>query len=157
MKVRMYNAIYDDTGVIKLSESGKIDFNSTQKVLSSEKCGDLLVDVMDLGQYTEERMFGIFLKPNGTIAGISEISKGDINYTVFSLRQFAKIAILLNSTACIMAHNHPSGSLDPSFEDMDATKRVKDGMWMLGIQLVDHFIVGGKEYTSMKAHGYFDD
>lgn len=58
-------------------------------------------------------------------------------------------AIADNATAIIIAHNHPSGNLDPSMEDKDVTRRIKQAGDILGIKVLDHLIFSTNEYRSM--------
>ena len=58
--------------------------------------------------------------------------------------------MLHNATALVLYHNHPSGRTTPSFEDVTFTKKMKDALNLCDIELVDHIIVGGKTFTSMK-------
>lgn len=154
MKVRMYSAVYGDAGLLTLKEDSKLDFNSTEKIGNPDICAHLLVDILNLGQYTEERLFGLFLKTDGTLAGLAEVSRGGLGQTMFDVRQFAKFALLLNANSIIVAHNHPSGNVNPSKADIESTKVLGEALGLFGIPLLDHFVVGGKAYVSMKEKNY---
>lgn len=59
-----------------------------------------------------------------------------------------------NSASIIIAHNHPSGDVTPSKEDINITKRIKKAGEIIGINLIDHLIIGEKKYLSLKEKGY---
>ena len=65
-------------------------------------------------------------------------------------REIFKTAILSNSNQIMLAHNHPSGISAPSNEDKAMTNRIKDAGVILGIELIDHIIIGSNEYFSFK-------
>ena len=64
--------------------------------------------------------------------------------------------LMMNCVSFIMAHNHPGGSLTPSKEDLDATKAVETAAQLLGLRMLDHFIVSGNtgDYLSFREAGY---
>lgn len=66
-----------------------------------------------------------------------------------------KTAILSNSASILICHNHPSGQPEPSPEDIEVTKRLAEAGRIMGIELIDHLIVGDGRYVSLKDKGYF--
>ena len=82
---------------------------------------------------------------------ISVVSVGTLNSSLVHPREVMKIAILSNSNSIMIAHNHPSGSLEPSTEDKNITDRLIKVCEILGIKLLDHIIIGTKDnYFSFK-------
>ena len=73
-----------------------------------------------------------------------------VNMTVVAPREIFKRAVRDNATAIIIGHNHPSGNTTPSEEDKAITKRLVQSGLLMGIQLVDHIIIGESGYTSFK-------
>jgi len=65
-----------------------------------------------------------------------------------------KAAILSNSASILVLHNHPSGQPEPSQEDIDVTKRLAEAGSIMGIELLDHLVVGDGRYISLKDKGY---
>ena len=65
----------------------------------------------------------------------------------------AKAALTNNAASVILAHNHPSGEAEPSSADRDITRRLKDGLGLLDIRVLDHIIVAGANQTSMAERG----
>ncbi|WP_410053643.1 JAB domain-containing protein [Clostridium sp.] len=82
------------------------------------------------------------------------VSVGSLNSSIVHPREVFKVAILSNSASIILFHNHPSGDSTPSKEDIDITERIKESGKILGIELIDHIILGDNdEYTSLKERG----
>ena len=105
-----------------------------------------------------EEFWVIFLNTKLKIIGSKRIAQGGFNNTSVDIRSLYKVALERNSTSIAVAHNHPSGILDPSNADIVTTKKIKLAGETLGIKLIDHLIVGlapqGKEkYYSFVDHG----
>ncbi len=81
---------------------------------------------------------------------ISIAAVGSINRSHISLRELYKTAIIANSVAIIIAHNHPSGSTNLSTEDIRITKRIRDAGDLLDIDLLDHVVVTASEIYSIR-------
>lgn len=79
---------------------------------------------------------------------------GSLNASIVHPREVMKSAILSNAASIIVGHNHPSGKPEPSREDIDATKRLVEAGKIIGIDVIDHIIVGNGAYTSLKEKGY---
>ena len=84
------------------------------------------------------------------------VSVGLVNRTVVHPREVFAPALIAGATAIIVAHNHPSGNLDPSPEDIEITERLNNAGEVLGIALLDHIIISRFGYYSMVQHGKFD-
>lgn len=79
---------------------------------------------------------------------VYQIAKGNIDKTLVDVRLICKYAILNNSTKVIVAHNHPSGNLVPSEQDKNITKKIKESLALLDIELLDHLIIHHDQYYS---------
>lgn len=84
----------------------------------------------------------INLKSDGTPINCNIVSIGAVNQTIAEPRELFKASILSNAAQMLMMHNHPSGSLEPSRQDVMMTNRILDLSELIGIRLVDHIIVG---------------
>jgi len=84
---------------------------------------------------------------------VSLISVGAMDYTIAHPREVFSEALKNRAHSIILAHNHPSGSSEPSEEDVKMTKRISEAGKIIGISLVDHIIVGGKDFFSFKRRG----
>ena len=82
---------------------------------------------------------------------IEVVSIGTINSAMVHPREVFKVAMLSNASSIICFHNHPSGNIDPSVEDENITRRLKECGEILGIGLIDHIILGDRDrYFSFK-------
>ncbi|TAA73138.1 RadC family protein [Planococcus salinarum] len=79
---------------------------------------------------------------------------GSLNASIVHPREVMKSAILSNAASIIVGHNHPSGNCTPSPEDHQVTKRLKEAGEIIGIELLDHLILGDDSYLSFKQEGY---
>lgn len=80
---------------------------------------------------------------------------GSLNASIVHPREVMKTAVLSNAASIIVLHNHPSGQATPSPEDIDVTKRLAQACDIMGIDLLDHLVVGDDDFVSLKEKGYF--
>lgn len=110
--------------------------------------------VMEEMRYLDREHFRVVsLSTKNHVLGISPISVGSLNSSLVHPRECFKEAIRRNSNAIILLHNHPSGDPTPSREDMDVTRRLSEGGQILGIEVLDHVIIGDNRYISLKERG----
>ncbi|VBB39921.1 DNA repair protein RadC (modular protein) [uncultured Spirochaetota bacterium] len=86
---------------------------------------------------------------------IHTVTKGLVNRTVIHPREVFRVAIKDNAVAIIVAHNHPSGNMEPSKEDIDITERLLSAGEIVGIPILDHMIIGKYGSYSFIEHGHF--
>jgi len=79
---------------------------------------------------------------------------GSLNASIVHPREVMKSAILSNAASIIVGHNHPSGNSEPSKEDIEVTRRLAEAGKIIGIDVIDHIIVGDETYISLKEKGY---
>ncbi|AZI67979.1 JAB domain-containing protein [Kaistella daneshvariae] len=101
-----------------------------------------------LADLQTEEFWVVFLNQNNRIIGKSRLSSGGINQSVVDIRILFKNALEHFATGIIVAHNHPSGNLKPSQEDLKITKQIAEAGKILNIQLLDHLIVAQNSYLS---------
>ena len=98
-----------------------------------------------------EQMIAISLNTKNEPTNVSVVSIGTLNSSMAHPREIYKVAVMSNANSIIIAHNHPSGDVKPSKEDISITKRLKEVGEIIGINLIDHIIIGSKDrYTSLK-------
>ena len=97
-----------------------------------------------------EKLLVVCLDTKNQPINICTVSVGTLNSSLVHPREVFKAAILSNSNQIMLAHNHPSGISAPSNEDKAMTSRIKDAGVILGIELIDHIIIGSNEYFSFK-------
>ena len=100
-----------------------------------------------------EQIFLITLNHGNNIVSVTKISQGGISGTVVDIRLVAKYALEGLATSIILVHNHPSGALKASSQDINLTKKVQAGMELLDIRLLDHLIVTKDGYYSFADGG----
>ena len=123
---------------------------SDHKITTPEDAVQLVGEF--LCEMDREVMCVINLKSDGTPINCNVVSIGAVNETIAAPRELFKSSILSNATNIIMVHNHPSGTLTPSRQDIMITDRMLKLTGLMGIVLTDHVIVGGEncQYFSFR-------
>jgi len=103
-----------------------------------------------------ERIYCIFLDTRNHIIAIEKMSNGSLSSSVVYPREIIKRVIKLKAGAVVLAHNHPSGHIEPSSEDKLITMKVAIALKSIDVQLHDHIIVGDS-YYSFSEHGLMKD
>ena len=112
----------------------------------------------DLATYDRE-VFGVLnLKTNGQPINFNICSVGTLDAAIVSPANVVKSGILANAASILVFHTHPSGNLEPSQEDKDVTRRLLAATDILGLRLLDHVIVGGRQdrIFSFRSAGLID-
>lgn len=112
--------------------------------------------IMRMHENPQEVFSIVMLNTKGEVIGYSEISRGELAYSIVHPREVFKPAIVQNAAAIIAFHNHPSGNAEPSEDDKNVTQRLCEAGRILGIKVHDHIIVGDGEYTSLAKEGLMD-
>lgn len=107
-----------------------------------------------IGDADREQLALLCLDTKNKICALHTISIGNLNSSIVHPRECFKVAIMSNAASIILFHNHPSGNCEPSREDLDVTKRIKEVGQLLGIELLDHLIVSDRSHYSMKEKGF---
>ncbi len=102
---------------------------------------------------TDELSYAMFLDNAGSIISCKQISKGIVNATELSIRMLVEMAVKYKAAAVVISHNHPNGLPLPSAEDEQCTYTVKSALNLVGINLIDHIIVGNGRFCSLKTKG----
>lgn len=118
---------------------------------SSKEAAQLLMEKM---RYLDREHFkALLLNTKNAVLGIEDISIGTLNSSMVHPREVFKNAIKKNAYSVLLGHNHPSGDCTPSEEDIEITKRLVEAGKIIGIQVLDHIIIGDKIYYSFKENG----
>ncbi len=107
----------------------------------------------DMRHAQQEHMKLLLLNTKSKLIGEINLSKGTVNATLLSPRELFIEALAHGAVAIILIHNHPSGDPTPSKEDILITKRIHEAGQLLGIDLLDHIIIGNQIYTSFREKG----
>lgn len=103
---------------------------------------------------TKEHFIGVFLNSKNRVIHKEIISIGSLNASIVHPREVFNAAIRHCSASLICVHNHPSGDPTPSQEDIQITKRLVEAGNIIGIDVLDHIIIGENRYYSLKEHGH---
>lgn len=125
-----------------------------RKMNSPENAARLGRYCLHLHEETEEYLYMICLNTKLNMTSVFELSHGNVNSSVVGIREMFQKALLANAVNIIVMHNHPSGDPTPSREDIEVTKRMKEAGKLLGVDVLDHIIIGDNRYTSLKEKGY---
>lgn len=108
-----------------------------------------------VSQEEVEVVVAIFLNTQGHVIALQEVTRGLVNSSLVHPREVYRLAIAMNASSVIVAHNHPSGELTPSPEDRAVTKQLVEAGDILGIPLLDHLILGSypDKYFSFSESG----
>lgn len=104
----------------------------------------------DLRHQDQEEMHILMLNTKNRLLGEQKISKGTVNASLISPREIFLQSLHFHAVSIILIHNHPSGDPTPSQDDIALTKRIKNAGEILGIELLDHIIIGDKRYMSFR-------
>lgn len=108
---------------------------------------------MRIHEEPEEYMYMICMNMKNKVIGVFEISHGTVNASLVTPREVFQKALLANAVSIILMHNHPSGDSTPSREDINITKRLIEAGKIVGVEVLDHIIIG-ERYSSLKEKGY---
>jgi len=118
------------------------------KINSESDAYELVKD--ELAGSDREMILSVMLTVKNDLIGVETVSIGSITASTTTPRDIFKSAILANAVAIIVCHNHPSGELIPSNEDIEITKQLIAAGELLGIKVLDHIIVSNQGYKSLR-------
>lgn len=133
---RISNLNYDDRYVIRSPEDGAKYMMNDMRFL------------------TQEHFVALYLNTKNQVLHKQTIFIGSLNASIVHPREVFKQAIRRSAASVICLHNHPSGDPSPSQEDIEVTKRLEECGKIIGIELLDHLIIGENKFVSLKEKGY---
>lgn len=131
----------------------EISRQSIRIVNSSQDAGTFLLPYFY--GLREETVYLLCLDAKGKVLDCRALFKGSANGVAIAIRKIVEVALSVNATSVIMAHNHPGGLALPSAEDRAATLRIRAALQNLDIVLIDHIIVADQDFISMADSGLF--
>lgn len=108
----------------------------------------------EIGSLQQEHFVAMYLNVKNQVIHKQTIFIGSLNSSIVHPREIFKEAVKRSAASIICAHNHPSGNATPSPEDIEVTKRLQEAGFIIGIELIDHIIIGDHQYVSLKEQGY---
>lgn len=139
---------------IEISYKTNVKASERTKVLSSKDAYNVLKSVINPNTIElHESFYLLVLNRNNHVLGWVKTSQGGIAGTVVDIRHIFSIALKANASGIIIAHNHPSGNINPSPEDLKITQRIKEAGKLLEISLLDHLIITDESFYSFGDEG----
>ncbi|WP_108669443.1 RadC family protein [Peribacillus acanthi] len=121
-------------------------------IRSPEDCANYCMN--DMRFLTQEHFVCLYLNTKNQVLHKQTIFIGSLNSSIVHPREVYKEAFRRSAASIICVHNHPSGDPTPSREDIEVTKRLAECGKIIGIDILDHVIIGDKKYVSLKEKGY---
>ena len=124
--------------------------------------GEVLADPASAGRYFAQRLRGrghevfaaLFLDTRHRALGFEELFQGTVDGAEVHPREVVRRALFHNAAAVIVGHNHPSGDAEPSAADRAVTARLKQGLALVEVRLLDHFVIGDGPAVSLASRGW---
>lgn len=137
-----------------IKEKGALYELDSKQIQSPETAYNIINEVMEFETLTKEHFVIATLNSKNNVMGIHVIHIGSLNASIVHPREVYQQAILNNAASIVCYHNHPSGDPSPSNEDKLVTKKLVEAGKILGIELMDHIVVGSNgRFVSLKEKG----
>ncbi|WP_082235967.1 RadC family protein [Halobacillus massiliensis] len=121
-------------------------------IRSPEDGADYIME--EMRELKQEHFVCLFLNTKNQVIHRQTIFIGSLNASIVHPREVFKEAVKRSAASIICAHNHPSGDPTPSQEDIQVTRRLNECGKMIGIELLDHIVIGDRKFISLKEKGY---
>ncbi|HHT96642.1 MAG TPA: JAB domain-containing protein [Clostridiales bacterium] len=156
MRITKYTTIINKESKLTelLKEKGLNYKTSNTSLTNPRDIVKMMNDVFQLNEMAEEYVYMIAFDTKNKPIGVFEVSHGTINTSILRPREVFLKALLVGAVNIALVHNHPSGDVTPSREDVHATKRIEESGKLIGIGLLDHIIIGDN-YLSFREENYF--
>lgn len=155
MRVTKYKTKLAENNRAVLEKECSVNYPELDRKMNSpEKIVKLARDYLHIHEETEEYLYMLCMNTKLELIGVFELSHGNVNSSIFSVREIFQKALLANAVSIILLHNHPSGDCTPSRQDIEVTKRAVEAGNIIGVDVLDHIIIGRPMFTSLKDKGY---
>ncbi|MEK5173284.1 DNA repair protein RadC [Heyndrickxia sp. FSL W8-0496] len=131
---------------------GNLTYNDRYIIRSPEDAANYVMN--DLRFLSQEHFVCLYLSTKNQVIHQQTIFIGSLNASIVHPREVFKEAFRRSAASIICIHNHPSGDPGPSREDIEVTKRLVECGKIIGIEILDHLIIGDKKFVSLKEKGY---
>ncbi|KEO82685.1 DNA repair protein RadC [Tumebacillus flagellatus] len=128
--------------------------SSAPQFLTAQDAAEYMMDRLQF--QLKEHFVALHLDAKRRLIGEEIVSVGTLDGTVAHPREIFKTAIKRSASAIICLHNHPSGDPTPSYEDLEVTRRLVECGRILGVDVLDHIVIGSHSYCSMREKGWLD-
>lgn len=124
------------------------EVEENDRILGSQMLAEKLM--IELGELKQEHVLGFYLDTQNRIIEQRLLFIGSVSRSIVEIREVLHYACKNMATSLIIVHNHPSGAIQPSFQDEEFTKKLKRSCEDMGIVLLDHLIIGKNNYYSFR-------
>lgn len=143
MRVTQYDVELDETMHPVLIKERGINYSTNSKTLSSpQTIVDMCNEVFRMKRLAEEKVLLIALNAKGAPLGTFEVFRGAVNYSIINARELFIRLLLVGAVCFVVVHNHPSGDITPSEEDIAAANRIQEVGRLMNIAMLDFIIIG---------------
>lgn len=158
-KTELKNSCFDgyEYKGYKIKTKLAIEGHKEYKPLKFSNPMDVYKAFKKLVESDKERFYSLLLDAKNNVIGVDMVSQGALNSSLVHPREVYKSALLASAASVIFVHNHPSGDPEPSEHDKEITKQLKLAGDLLGIDVLDHVIIGLDEYFSFGDKGILDE
>lgn len=150
MRITIYKTELSDERLNVLIKEKACNYSGAESLNSPSLIAEMLNSVFCLDRQAEEYLYMIAMDTKGKPIGVFEVSHGTVDGTLCNPREIFIKALLCGASAVVVAHNHPSGDITPSKQDVASFKRLKEAGKLLGVELWDSIIVGAGCYCSLE-------
>lgn len=155
MRITKYKTKLTEDRKAVLEKEFSVNYPGLERKMSSpERVAKLATEFLRMHEHAEEYMYLVCVNTKLELMSVFEVSHGNVNSSVAGVREIFQKALLANAVCIFIMHNHPSGDPTPSIEDIKVTERVVKAGEILGIQVLDHIIIGKSSYASLKEKGH---
>jgi DNA repair protein RadC len=130
----------------------RLQYDDRYVIRSPEDAAKYVME--DMRFLTQEHFVSVYLNTKNQVIHKKTVFIGSLNASIVHPREVYKEALKRSAASIICIHNHPSGDPTPSREDIEVTKRLAECGKIIGIELLDHLIIGEQKYVSLKEKGY---
>lgn len=133
---------------ITVSFRDMVKVSDRKAIYSKENAVNIFKEIFEDFMEHHEEVWAMYLNKANKVIGVSQISKGGISGTIIDTRIILQTALKSSASSIIIAHNHPSGNLKPSDDDVKITRKLKDACQIMDITLLDHIILTRENHFS---------
>lgn len=139
---------------VELTYKNNVPYNQRQKISNSQGAYEILTNLFPENTMDYREIFIVlYLNRANQVLGYSVISQGGTSNTTVDIKMIIQTALLANASCIMLAHNHPSGNVQPSSDDNKITKRIMEAAKLFDITVLDHLIITSENYYSFTDNG----
>lgn len=155
VRITKYKTTLTEDGKAVLEKEVSVNCPEVDKFMTTpNKLVILARSYLRLPEQSEEYLYMVCLNTKLKMTSVFELSHGNVNSSVVGIREMFQKALLANAVNIVLMHNHPSGDSTPSRQDIEITKRAVEAGKIVGVEVLDHIIIGNPGYVSLKDKGY---